>query len=120
MTLMPVSNISVLDSSWSNGGALAVDRPALGDVERLAVGTSSDSPRALKTWPLVTSPTGTVIGAPVSVTARAAHQTVGRLQRDGADHVVADVLRDLQGEHAAIRLALPLVGGELESTVSAL
>ena len=29
MTLMPVWNISVLDSSWSNAGRLAVDPPAL-------------------------------------------------------------------------------------------
>ena len=37
MTLMPVWNISVLDSSWSNGGRLAVDAPALGDLELLAL-----------------------------------------------------------------------------------
>ena len=30
--------------------------------------TSIGTPRALKTWPLVTSPTGTEIGAPVSCT----------------------------------------------------
>ena len=37
MTLMPVSNIWVFDSSWSKAGGLAVDRPALGDLELLAL-----------------------------------------------------------------------------------
>jgi hypothetical protein len=34
---MPVSNIWVLDSSWSNGRRLAVDAPALLDLQRLAL-----------------------------------------------------------------------------------
>jgi hypothetical protein len=36
-------------------------------ISRELVGTSRDSPSALNTWPWVTSPTGTLIGAPVSV-----------------------------------------------------
>ena len=68
MTLMPVSRISVLASSWSNGGGSRwIDQRSL--IFSDAVGTSSGSPSTLNTWPLVTSPTGTVIGPPVSVTA---------------------------------------------------
>ena len=48
---------------------LAVDAPALGDLQRRLLGTSSGLPRAFHTWPLVTSPTGTVIESPVSRTA---------------------------------------------------
>src|SRR5665647_2192093 len=68
MTLIPVSNIWVLDSSWSKAGGLRwiAQRSVTSRVSpslRL-----STSPVTLKTWPLVTSPTGTLIGAPVSVT----------------------------------------------------
>ena len=66
-TLMPVTNISVLDSSWSSGGAGRwIGQRSV--MCRLEVGTSSGSPSTLNTWPLVTSPTGTEIGAPVLVT----------------------------------------------------
>ena len=53
---------------------------------------------ALNTWPLVTSPTGTVIGAAGVAHLGAADQAVGRLHRDGAHHVVAQVLGDLEGQ----------------------
>ena len=67
-TLMPVSRISVLGSSWSNGGGSRwMDQRSV--TFSSAVGTSSVSPSTLNTWPLVTSPTGTEIGPPVSVTA---------------------------------------------------
>ena len=62
-TLMPVSRISVRGSSWSKAAAsrwIAQRSVIFSD----AVGTSSDSPRTLNTWPLVTSPTGTEIGPP--------------------------------------------------------
>ena len=49
--------------------------------------------------PSVTSPTGTVIGAPVSITSRAARQAVGGVHRDRAHAVVAEVLLDLAHEH---------------------
>ena len=46
-----------------------------------AVGTSSVSPSTLNTWPLVTSPTGTEIGPPVSVTtAPRTMPSVGRIE----------------------------------------
>ena len=66
-TLIPVSNISVLASSWSYGG----DARWIGHLtvmSRSASETSSGMPRVLNTWPLVTSPTGTVMADPVSTT----------------------------------------------------
>jgi hypothetical protein len=67
MTLMPVTNISVFGSSWSSGGACRwIGQRSV--IFSDAVGTSRVSPSALNTWPLVTSPTGTEIGPPVSVT----------------------------------------------------
>lgn len=67
MTLTPVSNISVLDSSWSKLGALRWigQRSVTSDS---ASGLFRISPRVLNTLPLVMSPTGTVMPAPVSVT----------------------------------------------------
>ena len=67
MTLIPVTNISVRGSSWSSGGGSRWigHRTVMSSDE---VGTSSVSPRALNTCPLVTSPTGTSIGAPVLIT----------------------------------------------------
>ena len=43
-------------------------------------------------------PTGTEIGAPVSVDVHAADEAVRRGHRDRADDVVAEVLRDLERE----------------------
>ena len=50
----------------------------------------------LKTLPLVTSPTGTEIGCAGVADLLAADEAVGRLQRDGAHEVVAEVLGDLE------------------------
>src|SRR5580700_8795609 len=92
-TLMPVTNISVFDSSWSSGGAGRwIGQRSV--MLRLALGTSSGSPSTLNTWPLVTSPTGTEIGAP--------DQAVGRLERDRPDEVVTQVLLDLEGQRAGV------------------
>jgi hypothetical protein len=67
MTLMPVVNISVRGSSWSSGGGSRwIGHRSV--TFRDEMGTSSVSPRALNTCPLVTSPTGTSIGAPVLIT----------------------------------------------------
>ena len=52
--------------------------------------------------PSVASPTGTVIGAPVSITSQAARETVGRVHRDRAHAVVAEVLLDLADEHVLL------------------
>src|SRR6476646_3465975 len=68
MTLMPVSNIWVFDSSWSNAGALRW-MPHRSLTSSFSPSSRfRHSPRVLKTWPRVASPTGTVIGPPVSLT----------------------------------------------------
>ena len=68
MTLMPVSNIWVFDSSWSKAGALRwmPHRSLTSKVSPSA--RFSTSPVALKTLPSVASPTGTMMGSPVSTT----------------------------------------------------
>ena len=67
MTLMPVTSIWVRDSRVSKAGASRwIDQRVV--MSRESSGTSSGLPRAFHTWPLVTSPTGTMIGLPVSVT----------------------------------------------------
>ncbi len=64
---MPVTNISVFDSSWSSGGASRwIGQRSV--TCRLEAGTSSGSPSTLNTCPFVTSPTGTSIGPPVLMT----------------------------------------------------
>ena len=66
MTLIPVSRISVLPSSWSKAGGLRwMDHCS---PSRPSPGSSRQSPRALNTCPLTVSPTGTEIGLPVSFT----------------------------------------------------
>ena len=66
MTLIPVSRISVLPSSWSKAGG---SRWMLHcSPSRPKPGSSMQSPSALNTWPFTTSPTGTEIGLPVSLT----------------------------------------------------
>ena len=102
MTLMPVSNISVFDSSWSKVGALRWmgQRSVTSSVSPSS--TFRHSPRVLNTLPLVTSPTGTVMAAGVGHLG-AADQAVGGLHRDRADQAVAQVLGDLEGQR--LRLA---------------
>jgi hypothetical protein len=68
MTLIPVSNIWVRDSSWSKAGALRWMPQRSVASKRSPSLRLSTSPIALNTWPLVLSPTGTVMGPPVSVT----------------------------------------------------
>ena len=66
MTLTPVSNISVFDSSSSKFGAL---RWMVQRSPSYFSSAFSTSPRVLNTLPLVKSPTGTEMPVPVSVTA---------------------------------------------------
>src|SRR4051795_5350585 len=66
MTLMPVSSISVRPSSWSKRGACRWMVQCGASLPY--PGVSRHSPRALNTWPLVASPTGTEIAEPVSAT----------------------------------------------------
>src|SRR4051794_20905833 len=68
MTLMPVSNIWVFDSSWSKAGALRW-MPQRSLTSSFSPSSRfRHSPSVLNTCPRVASPTGTVIGPPVSVT----------------------------------------------------
>ena len=102
MTLMPVSNISVLDSSWSNVGGGAVDLPplldvelGLGDVQRLAEGVEDVALGDVADRHRDRAAGVGDLGA--------ADQAVGRLHRDGAHQVVAQVLGDLEGQRLRAR-----------------
>ena len=77
---------------------LAVDRPALLRLSTGRSGKSTGSPSTLSTRPSVCGPTGTVIGPPVSMRLHAALHAVGRLHRDGAHAVLAEVLLDLDDD----------------------
>ncbi len=68
MTLMPVWNIWVFDSSWSKAGALRWMPQRSLTSSCSPSSRLRQSPVALKTRPRVASPTGTLIGPPVSVT----------------------------------------------------
>ena len=94
ITLMPVSKISTFGvRSLNAGGSRWIDqRSASG---RRAAFSSTGSPSTFQTRPSVTSPTGTEIGAPVSTTSVPRGEAVGRVHRDGADAVVAEVLLHL-------------------------
>ncbi len=96
MTLMPVSNICVFDSSWSKVGGLrwigqrsviSIFSPGsrvehlADDVEDLALGDVADGHR------------DRLAGVADLL---AADEAVGGLQRDGAHEVVAEVLGDLE------------------------
>ena len=59
--------------------------------------------------PSVSSPTGTEIGSPVSVTGGAAHQTFGGVHGDGAHGVLAEVLRHFEDEPVAVVVGLERV-----------
>ena len=98
MTLMPVSNSCGLGLELVERRRLAVDRPALGDLDLLAglgVEHLADD---------VEDPAlGDVADGHRDRRAGVAHllaadEAVGRLQRDGADEVVAEVLGDLEGD----------------------
>ena len=66
-------------------------------------------PSTLKTRPSVAGPTGTLIGVPVSLAARAAREAVGSGHGDGAHPVVAQVLLDLDDQGIALALDLDRV-----------
>ena len=97
MTLMPVSNSSVLGDSSANGGGSrwigrvlrGVDRAAA--VDRLAEQVEDAAERLL-------ADRHRAPGLPVSIDLHAADQAVGRAQRDAADAVAAEVLLHLAGQ----------------------
>jgi peptide chain release factor 1 len=75
---------------------LAVDAPALGDVEGLALLEVEAVTRGVEDVPERHVANGHRDRATGVMDGRAADQAVGGLQGDGADHVVADVLGDLE------------------------
>ena len=66
--------------------------------------------------PSVASPTGTLIGAPVSITSTPRADAVGRVHRDGAHAVVAQVLLDF-GDQLDRRASLALGDDDLQRGV---
>ena len=96
MTLMPVSNTSVLgDSSANGGGSRWIGRRSVASTgPRPSIG----SPSRLKTRPSVSLPTGTVHRRAGVDDVHAADQAVGRAEGDAADAVAAEVLLHLAGQ----------------------
>jgi hypothetical protein len=72
-------------------------------------GSSIGSPMTFMMRPSVSSPTGTEIGEPVSVTFLAAHQAFGRVHGDGAHGVLAEVLGHLEHQALAVVVGLERV-----------
>ena len=109
MTLIPVSNISVVGVSDSTDGASRW-------IGQRSVSSGSSSPRSigspsrLKIRPSVARPTGTEIGAPGVDHLDAAGEAVGRVHRDRADAVVAEVLLHLADQVLAGADLLVLLG----------
>ena len=64
--------------------------------------SSTGSPMTFMIRPSVSGPTGMEIGAPVSTHRLAAHQAVGGVHRDGADHALAQFLGHLQHQPAPL------------------
>ena len=111
-TLMPVSSSSTdgLRSSY-----LGAPR-WIGQVSPSSTGwLSIASPITLKMRPSVRSPTGTLIGPPVSVRRRAAAEAVGGVHGDGAHATVAEVLLHLRHELGGAAVAVAQV--DLERVV---
>ena len=101
MTLMPVSNISVVGVRFSTVGAVAVDRPALLDLDRLAlVDDVAEHVEDAAERHLADGHRDRAAGV---LDLHAAGQAVGRVHGDRADAVVAEVLLHLADE--------PLVAG---------
>ena len=95
---MPVSNIVGPGLELVEGRRLAVDRPALGDLERLArleVEHVADHVEHVALGDVTDGHADRRAGVDHR---RPADQAVGRLQRDRPDHVVAEVLGDLEPE----------------------
>ena len=100
------------------GRGLAVDRPALGDLEGLALCEVEDVTGHIKNVALRDVADGHGDRGTGVSDGSATHEAVGGLQRDGTHEVVAEVLGNLEC-HREGRLALALTG-EVTSTVSAL
>jgi hypothetical protein len=110
MTLIPVSNISVLVDCCSKVGAGRwIDQRS---VAGMSPSLSTGLPMTFITRPSVARPTGTVMGRPRSSRACPDH-AVGRLHGDGAHAVLAEVLVDLGGD-VDVRAPLRLGGAHAD------
>ena len=104
MTLTPVSNTR---SAWIAPQTAAQAVNGIIDVagdRTLPI----DCPKTLKIRPSVASPTGTMIGEPVSIGLDPARQAVGRRHRHAAHAAVAQILLHFQnqGSHSALHRSL--------------
>ena len=70
---------------------------------------STGSPMTFMMRPSVSSPTGTAIGSPVSVTELTADEALGGVHGDGADGVLAEMLGDLEHQTGAVIVGLERV-----------
>ena len=96
MTLMPVSNICTRTScSVKVGGARWMGQYSVAFTGPLS---STGSPTTFRMRPRVALPTGTRMGRRCCCTGTAAGEAVGGVHGDGAHGVLAEVLRDLEGE----------------------
>ena len=108
MTLIPVSKISTFgDSSPKAGGSRWIGQrsPVAASLP------STGSPITFQTRPSVWSPTGTEIGDARVDDVGAAREAVGRVHRDRAHAIVAEVLLHLRDQLA--RAAVPV--GDLDA-----
>ncbi len=89
------------------GGRLTVDAPPVGDLQRRLRHVERDAQRVPHVAHRdVADGNGDRVAGVAHL--GAADQAVGRLHRDGAHHVVADVLRDLEGQGAVAATLLAL------------
>ena len=91
------------------GRGLAVDRPALGNLEGLALFEVEHVAGHVEDVALGDVADGHANRGASVGDGSAAHEAVGRLQRDGTHEVVTEVLGDLEG-HREGRLSLTLAG----------
>jgi len=75
--------------------------------------SSTGSPITFMIRPNVSGPTGIMIGSPVSIASMPRTSPVGRVHRDAADDVVAQVLGDLDDE-----VPLPVADARLEIRIA--
>ena len=111
--MIPVSKISTFGAQLVERRRVAVDRPALLSGPGAGTLPSTGSPSTFQTRPRVMSPTGTEIGAAGVHDCRAAGEAIGRVHRDRADAVVAQVLLHLGDQHAALGALDPERGVDL-------
>ena len=88
--------ILFVDFGRCRGGSGCIALAATGLSESIAL------PSTLKIRPSVASPTGTVIGAPVSCTVGAAHHALGAAHRETADLIVAEFALDFERQLALV------------------